>query len=169
MKILLLIAALLCNVCVYFVSLEKTYIEEIIIITVVLFSFYHFLSSIYRSKYVLLKSFAFGGCFILSLNQIFGLGAFLIYDSRFTYGHALSLLNSNVKEVQSMLSTMTILIVLFVFLLFFHFYVVKFYPIKLKNRLASVGISLLWILVPICSVSFYHSNAAAVERKSSLL
>src|SRR5690606_4619669 len=36
-------------------------------------------------------------------------------------------------------------------------------------RLASVGISLLWILVPICSVSFYHSNAAAVERKSSLL
>src|SRR5690606_21171230 len=168
MKILLLIAALLCNVFVYFVSLEKTYIEEIIIITVVLFSFYHFLSSIYCSKYVLLKSVVFGGCFVLSLNQIFGLGAFLIYDSRFTYGHALSLLNSNVNEVQSMLSTMTVLIAIFVFLLFFHFYVVKFYPIKLKNKLASISISLLWILVPICSVTFYHSKTA-VERMSSLL
>ncbi len=168
MKIFLLIFALLFNVFVYFISIESTYIEEIVFISIVVFSFFHFLHLIYRSKYILLKTLVFGSCFILSLNQIFGLGAFLVYDSQFTYGHALSVLNSNLKEIQSMMSTMTILLVLFVLLMFFYFYVVKFYPIQIKNRIANIGISLLWILVPICSVLFYHSKSA-VERRFSLL
>ena len=113
MKYLLLIISLIFNLGVYYVSAEKKFIEEGIIISFLLFSFYYFLSTILKKNSQILFAVVIVFLVLLSVNQIFGLSTYWVYNDSFNYGYALSILNTHIEEVFSMLSGMIFLLPLF--------------------------------------------------------
>lgn len=155
------------NCIIYFLSLEKTYVEELLIITVVTLTFYVFLAYLYHRKTILGSCIVVVGLILLSFNQVLALATWLIYGSKFTYGMALSLLNSNFQEALSMISTMMLVVLVFVVVVIFQYFVVRNVPNYLTKNKATFYLMFLWLLVPLCSMMYYQSKSSVVESKLS--
>lgn len=164
-KGIVLAGAILLNIFLYYISVEKTFIEEIIIITIVLTSFYYFIYLVHaRSK---LLGFLFGAmaALLLAFNQALGLGTFFVYDSKFTYGHGLSILSSNMRESMSMISSMPFILLVFIALTALHFLAPKSFTRRVPNVALSGFCAALWLLVPLSNMFYLHRNISVVESK----
>ncbi|MBL1407809.1 phosphoethanolamine transferase [Sphingobacterium faecale] len=167
MRGLLLYFALFFNGFIYYLSLEKTYFEELLIISLVMFTFYIFLGYLYRRGGIVARCLVVIGLILLSFNQVLAITTSLIYQSKFTYGMALSLLNTNWGEAWSMISTMMLAVFLFVVLFTFHYFVVNNIPNYLASSRSTVYIMFLWLLIPLCSMVYYQSKSSVVESRWS--
>ena len=151
--------ALLFNVLVYYMSRDKKYVEEAILGSIVLFSFYQFMHLALKKwryvGYVLVVI----GCLIIALNQTLGLITRFIYGSEFTYGHALSILNSNWNEIMSMLSTMTLGVFVFIINILFQFQVVRVSGIIIKKESYNWAVAFLWLIIPTIALSMRSASA----------
>lgn len=163
---LYLTVVVLFNVVLYFLSVEKKHIEEICIIIVVLLSYFYF-ANIFPRKGVRLFLIMLG-TFVLVVNQSIGLGTYYMYNSSFTYGHGLSILNSNIKEFGSMLSTMPSIVLVYFFLFASQYYVFTFFIGKVNNKFLSYFIASLWFLIPFANLLFKGSNLVAVESRTAI-
>lgn len=167
MKGLLLYFSLFFNGIIYFLSLEKVYFEEIAIISLVMFTFYVFLGYLYLRGGVVGRCFVVIGIILLSFNQVLAITTSLIYQSKFTYGIALSLLNTNWSEAWSMISTMMLAVLSFIVLFTFHYFVVYNVPTYLTKSRPTLYIMFLWLVIPLCSMVYYQSKSSVVESKWS--
>ncbi|MCY4779941.1 phosphoethanolamine transferase [Sphingobacterium sp. UT-1RO-CII-1] len=156
----------LLNILLYYISVEIKFIEEISIIIIVLFSFFYSLSIFpYRKVGAVITVLA---TLILVLNQSIGLGIYYIYSSPFTYGHGLSILNSNVKEFGSMLSTMPAIVLVYLFLFGFQYYVFSTFKGSVRNKFLSYFLASLWFLIPLGNLLLKGSNLMAVESRTAV-
>lgn len=165
---LLVCVALLLNVFVYKISIEKLFIEEMILTSVVLFSFYQFASYVMQKKYYIGYIIVFAGLLLISISQTVGLGTFFLYNSSFTYGYALSILNSNVQEMVSMLSTMLLWIVFFLLNIAFQYFVVIRSGRLIKNSKVIISVGVLWLLIPFGSLAHSIMTNRGVEDRISI-
>lgn len=161
-----LLVIVLLNLLLYYISVEIKFIEEISIIIIVLLSFFYSLS-IFRYRRVG-AALTVVATLILVLSQSIGLGAYYIYSSAFTYGHGLSILNSNIKEFGSMLSTMPVIILAYLCLFGFQYYVFSSFRGRVNNKWLSYFLACLWLLIPLGNLLFKGSNLVAVESKASV-
>lgn len=147
----------------YYLSVEIKHTEEISIIIVVLLSYFYF-ANIFSRKGVRLFLIVLGTLFLV-LNQSIGLGTYYLYNSSFTYGHGLSILNSNIKEFGSMLSTMPVMILVYLFLFGFQYYVFSSFIGRINNKLLSYFIASLWFVIPLGNLLLKGSSLIAVESR----
>lgn len=167
MKSFLLYFFLLFNCAIYYISLEKTYVEEIIVISITMLTFYVFLGYFYSKKTIIGNCIVVLGLSLLSFNQVLAIASLYMYQTKFTYGIALSLLNTNWNEAWSMLSTMLLVVPLFLLLFVLHYLVVHNIPYYWIKTRAVFFVMFLWLLIPLCSMMYYQSKSSVVESRLS--
>lgn len=168
MYYVLLIAALLLNVVAYIFSVERKFVEEAILCTLVLLSFYYCLSLFYkRGNYLSIIAVGVAAVF-LATNQALGLGTYLIYGQPFNYGFALSILNVSVREAWSMFLAMPIGIVLFALLVLLNFYVVMHFPFKIKQVFLNYFLAACCLLIPLGTLLFFQYQGGLGDTKAAV-
>lgn len=175
MNIILLLIALLLNVVAYVFSVEKRFVEEAILCTVILFSFYYCLSFGNKRKNAFVFSLLCFSVLLLASNQLLGLATYLLYGEAFNYGFALSLLNVSMREAWSMIVQAPLGVVLFMALVVLNYSVVKCFPFSIKNKFLSFFLASIWLLIPVGTLFFFQyqggqgdSNAAVFFRNNAL-
>jgi glucan phosphoethanolaminetransferase (alkaline phosphatase superfamily) len=154
-KYIVISLALLINALISIFSDEKILIEEVILGTIILASYYLFVSRLYlHQKKIWYAIFLYMSILILTVPQTIGVLSITLFNCFFSYGQASSLLNTNLSESFSMLSSFPAIGGVFIFFIVFNFYIVKtFVNIKLKKVLIYFLVS-LWMILPLVSVAF---------------
>lgn len=149
-SLIVIFLALVLNIATYTVSKNIFVLKELILGTIVLFSFYQI------SGYFLIRKMYLGylvviiGILFISINQTLGIIVYYFYDSPFSYVHAISFLSTN-YEASEILST-TATVVLFVLILIFQYFVVLKSRYIIKKTAIKIVFGLSCVLIPASSV-----------------
>lgn len=96
-------------------SEEKILTEEVVLGTIILTSYYFFVSRLYLQQKIWTVIFLSLFLLMLSVPQTIVVSAIALFNCFFSYGQASSLLNTSFSESSSMLSSFPIIGAIFIF------------------------------------------------------